>query len=68
MISGPSQPWLIQPTRRTQPYRPEGGRLPGPALAAMLAGRPVFAPNPMDVQRQAQAGVLAELLLRRLRS
>lgn len=36
---------------QAQPYR-RGGREPGAALAAMLAGRPVFLPNPMDLQRR----------------
>lgn len=63
--NGP-QPWLIQPTRRTQPYRAEGGRAPGPALTAMLNGRSLYGQNPMDMMRQAQIrpGSLAALLMR----
>lgn len=39
------------PSRRTQPYRRGAGREPGPALDAMLAGRPSFLPNPSHAPR-----------------
>lgn len=58
---GAPQPFLIQPTRATQPYRQGAPRAPGQALSAMLAGRPGFLPNPMDYQR---GGGLADLLAR----
>lgn len=40
-------------SRRSQPYR-RGAitRLPGRALSNMVAGKPLFKPNPMNVQRQ----------------
>lgn len=40
------------PTRRSQPYRKAGGREPGMALQMMLAGKPGFQPNPMDLERE----------------
>ena len=39
------------PTRTTQPYR-RGPRQQGAALSAMLAGKPMYLPNPADTQRQ----------------
>lgn len=36
-----------------QPYA-RGARQPGPPLAAMLRGAPMFLPNPMDARRQVQ--------------
>lgn len=41
----------MQPTRRSQPYR-RGPREPGLALQMMLAGKPGFQPNPMDLERE----------------
>jgi hypothetical protein len=41
----------MNPTRRTQPYR-KGAREQTSALSAMLAGRPMYLPNPQDVQRK----------------
>jgi hypothetical protein len=38
-----------------QPYAQAGGREPGPALTAMLAGRTAGGINPMDVQRRSQS-------------
>jgi hypothetical protein len=55
----------MQPTRATQPHRKNTGRVPSPALAAMLRGAPAFLPNPMDVNRRTMstqnflAGLLA---------
>jgi len=60
---------LVQPSG-IQPYTPHGGRPPGPALNAMLAGRTLFGYNPMDVQRAAQVAAgkprvsLLDMLLR----
>lgn len=48
-----------------QPYRQGAMRPPTNALQAMLAGKPQFLPNPMDLQRQAQKGGLLWLLTRR---
>lgn len=45
---------MIQPTRRTQPYRRGTGRELTPALQAMLQGRPSYLPNPADRQRLLQ--------------
>lgn len=47
---------MIQPTRRTQPYR-VGPRMPGPALDAMLKGRTAHGMNVADVKR---AGFLVD--------
>jgi hypothetical protein len=44
----------VKADRRTQPYRKEGGRTPGPALDAMLKGRDAQGYNPMDLQRSNQ--------------
>lgn len=41
---------IVQPGG-VQPYSPQGGREPGQALLAMLAGRTFGGFNPMDVQR-----------------
>ena len=41
------------PLRQAQPYR-RGPRQPGAPLVAMLAGRPLFLPNPQQPQRDAQ--------------
>lgn len=46
---------LVQPGG-IQPYTQAGGRDPGPALNAMLAGTTLFGTNPMDFQRAAQKG------------
>lgn len=46
---------LVQPGG-IQPYTQAGGRAPGPALSAMLAGTTLFGQNPMDFQRAAQKG------------
>ncbi len=43
----------MKPSRRTQPHR-KGGRAPGSALSAMLAGKPKFMVNPMDAKRRMQ--------------
>lgn len=48
-----------------QPYKQGALRPQTSALAAMLAGRPAYLPNPMDIQRQAQKGGLLWLLTRR---
>jgi hypothetical protein len=54
-----------------QPYSTENGRMPGPALLAMLKGGPAFMPHPMNARRQvqhqaaAQGGVTLLDLLRR---
>ena len=56
----------MQPSRRTQPYRRAGGREPGLALQMMLAGKPGFMPNPMDMERETmrrRRGGLGALLL-----
>jgi hypothetical protein len=45
---------LVQPGG-VQPYTQAGGREPGPALMAMLAGRTAGGFNPMDAQRSSQA-------------
>lgn len=45
---------LVQPGG-VQPYTQAGGREPGPALLAMLAGRTAGGFNPQDVRRQSQA-------------
>lgn len=53
------------PTRATQPYR-RGPREPGSALQAMLAGKPGFLPNPMDLERETMKrarGGLGALLM-----
>jgi len=42
----------LKRTRRTQPYRRKRGRMKGPTLSAMLAGRPQHLPNPMDAKRR----------------
>lgn len=42
-----------------QPYSPHGGRLPGDALMAMLAGSTLYGVNPADVQRNMQAAMKA---------
>lgn len=51
------------PRRSSQPYVDPMQRPQTPQLAAMLAGKPLFAPNPMDQQRQMQR--LARLILGR---
>lgn len=56
MIPRPT-PFQFTPTRRTQPYRNNGQRQPGMPLQNMMAGQPVHLPNPMDAQRQFQAGM-----------
>jgi hypothetical protein len=53
------------PTRRSQPYAPPFLRPQTPQLSAMLMGRPLFAPNPIDQRRQMEH--LAALLTRRRR-
>lgn len=45
--------FTFQPTRQTQPYMRQE-RPQNPQLAAMLRGQPMWAPNPMDHQRQMQ--------------
>lgn len=45
---------LISPSG-VQPYTQAGGRPPGPALDAMLAGRTLFGINPMDAVRGSQS-------------
>lgn len=42
------------PTRRTQPYSDPMNRPQTPQLSAMLVGKPMFAPNPIDHRRQMQ--------------
>jgi hypothetical protein len=37
-----------------QPFSKEGGRMPGPSLMAMLAGRTSGGQNPMDAKRAMQ--------------
>lgn len=51
-------------SRGTQPYR-AGARQPSQALQAMLAGKPAFLGNPMDLTRRIQrrAGKGHELAL-----
>lgn len=56
---------------QAQPYR-EGARQPSQALSAMLAGRPLFLPNPQDHVRQLQRkqvnyGALYALLMAQAR-
>lgn len=41
----------MKSTRTTQPYR-RGARQGGSTLRAMLAGKPAFLPNPIDLKRQ----------------
>lgn len=56
---------MIGASRRTQPYR-RGAREPGLALQMMLAGKPGFIPNPMDLERETMRrrhGGLAALLM-----
>ena len=58
------------PTRRTQPYRREGGQMPGMTLQAMLAGRQPGVLNPADFMRQrlaqANQGGLRDLVKQRM--
>lgn len=51
------------PTRTTQPYANPWTRPQSQALMAMLAGKPMYQPNPQDHQRQMQR--LAALILGR---
>jgi hypothetical protein len=51
------------PSRRTQPYQQIPERPQTPQLAAMLGGKPLFGPNPMDQQRQMRR--LAAMILGR---
>lgn len=53
--------FTMTPTRRSQPYRDAPERPQTPQLHAMLQGRPLHAPNPMDQKRFAQR--LAALIL-----
>jgi hypothetical protein len=53
----------FRPRRQTQPYRNPFEREQSPQLAAMLGGRPLNGPNPMDHQRAMQR--LAAMLLGR---
>lgn len=49
------RPSGMKMTRRTQPYRRRRKNRPqGQTLTAMLAGRPVFLPNPQDAKRAFQ--------------
>lgn len=50
--------------RYYQPYQQQAMRPQTSALHAMLAGKPMFLPNPMDQQRAMQKGLL-QLLTRR---
>ena len=38
-------------SRRSQPYRRNTARAPGPALSAMLRGRTAYGRNPADARR-----------------
>lgn len=49
------QPIPLVQAGGVQPYAPQGGREPGAALLAMLAGRTFSGFNPMDAQRNMQA-------------
>lgn len=54
--------FTFTPSRASQPHQRDD-RTHTPQLAAMLLGRPLMAPNPMDHQRQMAQ--LARLLLGR---
>lgn len=44
----------MNPTRRTQPHRRLPNRPVTGVLGTMMAGKPMHAPNPMDVQRRSR--------------
>lgn len=51
------------PTRTSQPYRLTLGRPMSETLQAMLAGRPLGVPHPLDAQRDlARRARLAEIV------
>lgn len=56
----------MKASRRTQPYRKGMPRAPGPAMQAMIRGKPLGMPNPADRKRAAQRAGRRKPLARRL--
>jgi hypothetical protein len=42
----------MKPTRTTQPYRRKSVRPVGPALSAMLRGKPAYRAHPLEAKRK----------------